>query len=115
MTPSGTATALLITAATRANIQKVKSMEALGQHWRGGDIANLKPARLFSPDRYNALLAPSAGSTRGYLDAQACGHPVIILLRLSKRLTHGSEDSWCLTQVITLFICALLFSSLCAL
>jgi len=64
-------------------------MEKLGQHWRGGDIANLKPARLFSPDQYNDLLAPGAGSTRGYLDAEACGHPVIIVLRLSKRSTHA--------------------------
>jgi hypothetical protein len=64
-------------------------MEALGEHWRAGDIASLKPARLFSPDQHDALLAPSAGSTRGYLDAQACGHPVIIVLRLSKRSTHA--------------------------
>ena len=60
-----------------------------GERWRGGDIANLKPERLFSPDQYNALLAPGVGSTRGYLDAQACGHPVVIVLRLSKRSTHA--------------------------
>ena len=65
-------------------------MEALDEErWRGGDIASLKPERLFSPDQYNALLAPRAGSTRGYLDAQACGHPVVIVLRLSKRSTHA--------------------------
>ncbi|KAK5656484.1 hypothetical protein OQA88_4461 [Cercophora sp. LCS_1] len=64
-------------------------MEAVNEHWRGGDIANLKPARLFPLDQYNALLAPGAGCTRGYLDVEACGHPVIILLRLSERSTHA--------------------------
>ncbi|KAK0724246.1 hypothetical protein B0H67DRAFT_567514 [Lasiosphaeris hirsuta] len=57
--------------------------------WRTGDIVSLKPARCFSQDDYGRLLAPGPRSTRGYLPAQVCGHPVIILLRLSEKSTHA--------------------------
>ncbi|KAK3364715.1 hypothetical protein B0T25DRAFT_421257, partial [Lasiosphaeria hispida] len=57
--------------------------------WKTGDIASLKPTKLFSKAQYSNLLAPPPGSTRGYLPMQVCGHPIIILKRLSQRSTHA--------------------------
>ncbi|KAK0707933.1 hypothetical protein B0H67DRAFT_494435, partial [Lasiosphaeris hirsuta] len=62
---------------------------ALPNGWKTGDIASLKPARCFPKEHYDALLAPNRGSTRGYLPSQVCGHPVIVLLRLSNKSTHA--------------------------
>lgn len=69
--------------------QQTAIMDARYNKWQGGDIASLMPPRLFSQDHYNALLKPSAGNTRSYLDIEACGHPVLVLLRLSKLSTHA--------------------------
>ncbi|KAK3687742.1 hypothetical protein B0T22DRAFT_350506, partial [Podospora appendiculata] len=56
--------------------------------WQEGDIAFLKPDDSFTEEEHRELIQAKPGHKHGYIPARACGHPVIVLHRMSENSTH---------------------------